>query len=78
MTHTRRKTKKYFVGGYASSVSLEEIASFVNNKGLSVTNIRTFPVRRSPNNVIFRLNVEGNEKADRVLNDGFWPRGIVC
>jgi hypothetical protein len=64
----------FLVSGYANSMTAQEIA---NNKGLFVKNIRSYPMRRSPNSVIFRLNLEGNEKAYLVLDGNFWPSAII-
>ena len=52
--------------------------SYVNSQGPTVTNIRVFPIRRSQNRVLIRLNVECDDKADFVLHENFWPRGVTC
>ena len=48
--NTRRCTKRFFI----NSVSVQQIAEYVNSKGPCVTNIRVFLVKRSKNRVILR------------------------
>ena len=77
-TPLRRRTKHYFVGGYTTSVSLQEVVDMVNSHGPSVTNIRMFPVRNSVDKVVLRLNVEADSNADNVMQKGFCPPDITC
>jgi hypothetical protein len=76
--HQTSPTKRYFVGGFNKSVSIKYLTNFVTSRGATVTMIRKFPMRKSRNKVIVRLNVEANENADLVLDPGFWPKGITC
>ncbi|KAH3833947.1 hypothetical protein DPMN_107263 [Dreissena polymorpha] len=50
----------------------------VNSQGPIVTSIRKFPVKRSRDRVIVRLNVEADHSADKVMQEEFWPHGITC
>ena len=43
VTHSRRHTKHYFVGGFHKNVSAERLKSFVTNRGLKVTLLRVLP-----------------------------------
>ena len=59
-TYARRRTKHR-----------ERLTKFVT----VVTMLRIFPSRKASGNVIIRLNLEDDEFADAVLEDGFWPMG---
>lgn len=76
--YKRKRSKRYFVGGYDDSVTKDFIANMVSKKGPKVTMVRKFQSRRQGGKVVIRLNVEADDKADLVLNRGFWPRGITC
>jgi hypothetical protein len=76
--HVTKPTKRFFVGGFSKSASIQYLSNFIRNRGATVSMIRKFPMRKSPNKVIIRLNLEANENADLVLDPGFWPRGITC
>jgi len=52
--------------------------TYVNARGPHVTMIRRFQSKRSPDDVIFRVNVEDNDNVNLVEERGFWPRGVVC
>lgn len=74
----RHRTKRYFVGGFSNTISTDKLSTFITNRGPKVTMIRKFTSRKRPNKAILRINIEANEYADLVMEDGFWPRDIVC
>lgn len=76
--YVRKRSRRYYVGGYDNTISQDYISRLVTRKGLKVTCVRIFPTRRQDNKVTIRLNVEADGNADLVLRRGFWPRGIVC
>lgn len=77
-TATRHRTKRYFIGGYTNSLSIPELTSYINSCGPTVTNVRVFPLRKTRNKIIVRVNVEANNSADTILQPELWPRGVVC
>lgn len=74
----RRRTKRFFVGWFSNRISIDKLSTFVTNRGPKVTMMRKFISRRNPNKSGIRLYVESNDYADLVLEDGFWPKDIVC
>lgn len=74
----KRKPKCLYVSGYDNSVPANAILQFVSDKGVSVASVSIFPTRRSPRKVIVRLCVRNDEYAAYPLQEGFWPRVIVC
>lgn len=73
----RRRSKRFYVGGYDETVTTDYVSRFVSKKGPKVTLVRIFPSRKD-NKVTIRLNVEADSNADLVLQRGFWPRGVIC
>lgn len=76
--YMRKRSKRYYVGGYDDTITPDYISRFVTRKGPKVTFVRIIPTRRQDNKVTIRLNVEADCNADLVLGRGFWPRGVVC
>lgn len=74
----RKGTKRYCVLGMSRKVNVNVLTSVINKKGPKVTNIRVFQMRRDPEKVLLRLNVQADDKADMVLSDNFWPDYIKC
>lgn len=73
-----RRTKGFFIGGYTNSLSIDDLTSYINSCGPTVRNTKVFPLRRTRNKIIVRVNVEANDSADIILNPYLWPRGVVC
>lgn len=75
-THIRRRSRRFYIGGFKPSISLEKLQHYVEKKGVTVTWIS---IRRyeKQNKAVVRLNVDA-EQASAVLEVGFWPRGITC
>lgn len=75
---SRMRSKRFYVGGFDTTVTADDIASLVSRKGPKVTMVRIFPSRRQSDRVIIRLNVEADDNAELVTKRRFWPKGIVC
>ena len=73
----RRRSKRFYVGGFRSSITHEELIQYVESKGLIVTWVHIWPSKRSDRAVI-RLNVDpANRK--RFHNVFVWLyRGFVA
>ena len=75
--HVRKRTKRYYLGGFKRSIKREKLIKFVKSKGLKVTWINIWPSKRY-GRVVIRLNIEMTEGCDRIAEPGFWPRGVKC
>ncbi|MES9880063.1 MAG: hypothetical protein ABW185_04200, partial [Sedimenticola sp.] len=75
--HVRKRTKRYFVGGFKPSMSEAKLYRYVERRGVSVTTIRIFRQKRY-RGIVIRLNVEANNNASLVEDPYFWPRGVTC
>lgn len=74
----RRRTRRFYIGGFLPTITEAMIANYVSKRGPKVTNVTIFRNKRY-NRATIRLNVEDDEKANRLTNDSFfWPRGITC
>lgn len=78
ISHVRKRTKHFFVGGFKNSITSRLISSYVNGKGLKVSMVKIFPTRRTSDDVIIRVNVEANGESSQIVEKGFWPRGVFC
>jgi hypothetical protein len=74
----RRHIKHFCVLGYRKSVNVNTLYKYITEKGPTVSSLRIFPVRKSPNKVVIRLNLEDNCDANNVLEQNFWPRFVKC
>ena len=74
--HVRRRTKRFYVGGFLPSITEAILMRYAKRRGvkLSWVNIRRY---ESQNRAVIRVNVD-SELGYRLVEDGFWPRGIVC
>ncbi|MCG7876974.1 MAG: hypothetical protein N0C90_11660 [Candidatus Thiodiazotropha endolucinida] len=74
--YIRRKSKRFYVGGFKPSISEMKLRHYVQAKGARVSwvSIRRY---EKHNKAVVRLNVDA-EDASMVLERGFWPRGISC
>ena len=75
--HVRKRTKRFYVGGFKSSITQEELIEFVESKGLLVTWVNIWNSKRY-GRVVIRLNIEATENYLKITEPGFWPRGIKC
>jgi len=74
--YVRKKTKRFYLGGFESSVTENVIAMYVMSRGPKVSKINIFGNNSRP--PVIRLNLEDDGNADMVTEFGFWPEGIVC
>ena len=75
--YVRRRVKRFYVGGFNNTITTDKLISYVEKRGVTVTWVTIFPMRRS-HRVLIRLNVEDNDNSDFVLNNTFWPRHVMC
>ena len=75
-THIRRRSHRFYVGGFKASVTEKKIMNYMARRGISVTWIS---IRRyeHQNRAVIRLNVDARE-GSQLLDEGFWPDGITC
>ena len=73
----RRRSKRFYVGGFRPSITHEELIQYVESKGLTVTWVHIWPSKRL-NRAIIRLNVEVSENCRKITEPDFWPRGVKC
>ena len=76
-TFVRKRTKRYYIGGFKSSITRDKLIAYVESKGLTVTWLNIWTSRRS-GRAIIRLNVEMTEGFHAIAEPGFWPKGIKC
>jgi len=76
--HVRKRSKRFFIGGFKDTMTIQNMNAYVTDRGPRVTMIRRFQSKRSQDDVIFRVNVEINDDVYLVEERGFWPRGVVC
>jgi len=75
--HVKRRVKRFYVGGFKSSMTIDKLIRYVERRGVTVTWVKIFPVRNSTR-VTIRLNVEDDDYCEYVLGEQFWPRNVVC
>lgn len=73
----RKRTKRFYVGGFKSSITQDKLIRFVESKGLVVTWVKIWNSKRN-GRVTIRLNVEASENYFKITEPGFWPRGVKC
>ena len=73
--YVRRRTRRFFVGGFKPHVTKNRIAAYVRSKGPTITKVSIFRNQRRKTTVV-PVNVEDDEYAERLLFTDFWPRGI--
>lgn len=76
--YVRKRTKRFYVGGFLPSITEEKIGRYVSAQGPKVTNVSIFR-NKTYNSAVIRVNVEDDENASLLVDDrSFWPRGIIC
>ena len=75
--HVRKRTKRFYIGGFKPSITQAKLIKYVENKGLSVTWVNIWTSKRN-GRVVIRLNVEASEHYQIIAEPGFWPPGIKC
>lgn len=75
--YVRKRTKRYYVGGFKRSITEDKLTQYVQFRGLTVTWVNLW-ISRKTGRVIIRLNIEASENCDRIAEPGFWPRGVTC
>ena len=58
--YIKKNSKRFYIGGFLPTITREKIERYVNKRGPTVTWVRIWQSRRSPRNVVVRLNVEDN------------------
>ncbi|MCG7879140.1 MAG: hypothetical protein N0C90_22820 [Candidatus Thiodiazotropha endolucinida] len=76
VTHVRRRTKRYYVGGFLPSISEKKIRNYASRRGVTLTwvNIHRY---EQQNRAVIRVNVD-SEFGYRLMEYGFWPKGVTC
>lgn len=76
VTHIRRRTKRFYVGGFFPSITEGKIVNYAKRNGVHVTwvNIRRY---ERQNRAVVRVNVD-SKNGFRLLERGFWPTGVTC
>lgn len=75
--YVRKRTKRFYVGGFKSSITQEKLISYVERRGLLVTWVNICTSKMN-GRVIIRLNVEATDQCQILVEPGFWPRGVKC
>ena len=74
--HIRRKSSRFYIGGFKPSITEMVLCSYVQRRGVHVSwiNIRRY---HDQDRAVIQLNVDA-DKGSRLLEDGFWPEEVVC
>ena len=72
----RKRTCRFFLGGFIPSITEGMIAQYVNQRGPRLTKVTIFRYRTKP--VVIRLNIENDANAQLVCEPFFLPEGVVC
>ena len=74
--HIRRKSSRFYIGGFKPSITEMLLCSYVQSRGVHVSwiNIRRY---HDQDRAVIQLNVDA-DKGSRLLEDGFWPEEVVC
>jgi hypothetical protein len=77
--YIRRRTKRFYLGGFRSSITESKLANYITKRGPKVTKISIFRKRKFPSSVTIRVNVEDDENVSGMTDDPyFWPKGVIC
>ena len=75
-TYARRKIKRFYVGGFCTTMTEKKLTNYVQRRGVPVTWIIIRRYERQ-NRAVIRLNVDG-ENSHLLFDEGFWPRDLIC
>ncbi len=75
--HVNIPPKRYYIGGFKTSITEDKIYRYVTKRGPSVTMVRIFKSKRNYGTVTIRLNVESNDKCCLLENEASGP-DILC
>ena len=72
--YIRRRTARYYVGGFKSNITEQKLVNFVLRRGITVSrvNIRRYEIQ---DRAVIQLYVDA-EYSPRLLERGFWPPGV--
>lgn len=72
--YIRRRTARYYVGGFKSNITEQKLVNFVLRRGVTVSrvNIRRY---EDQDRAVIQLYVDA-EFGPRLLERGFWPPGV--
>ena len=74
--HVRRRTKRFYVGGFLPSITEKKLINYAARRGVTLTWVNIHRYERQ-NRAVIRVNVEA-AKASQLLEEGFWPKGVMC
>ena len=74
--YSRKRTKRFYIKGFKSSITEDKLSTYVWNRGLKVTKVTIF--RYSYKSPVIRLNVEISDDIQHIENPFFWPKGVTC
>ena len=69
--YVRKQTKRFFVGGFKSSITDDKLIKYVERRGLTVTWVNIWTDKFG--GLIIRLNIEVCKDYRRISEPGFWP-----
>jgi len=72
----RKRTRRYYVGGFKHSITEDKIAQYISRRGPKVTKVVIFRNRNKP--IVIRVNVEDDSNAQLLCTEYFWPNGVIC
>lgn len=77
--YVRRRTKRFYLGGFRSSITESKLANYITKRGPKVSKISIFRNRKFPSSVTIRVNVEDDDNVSSMTEDPyFWPKGVIC
>ena len=73
----QKRTKRFFVCSFKSSITEDKLIKYVERRGLTVTWVNIWTSAKS-GRVTIRLNIEVCKDYRRISKPGFWPKGVTC
>lgn len=78
ITHVKKPPQRYFVGGFKNTITHDAITGYITRRGIKVSMVRIFACKRSPGDVIIRVNIEEGDNSSHIEQSSFWPEGVSC